>query len=545
MRLSTCAQRSRRAASGSRSTRRETRRSAPPCAATSPARSGTASAHRAISCSARRSSSPTGRSRARAARSSRTSPATTSPVLVCGSEGRLALIGRASFRLHPLPTASATLVVETDDAAGVGRAAARALSSSRARSTSSIPVAWPCSSRAAQRRRGPARRRASSSAARTADDVGLGRVTGSSGRRARPRALHARRARRPRWPSTRRSCDRPQGSRTLRAQCELQAATRADRRPRPVGRIKDELDPHAVVTRRSHVCTRAWDTSGAVVIREYVRLRALRLLPADVPDVRPLERGDGLASRAHSPHGRPPRRRHRAEPDRHPAFRPLPRLHGVRVVVPVGGSLRPAHREHAGGGGGRGRAAVGRSLVRGLLFRLLPYPGRMRAALALAPIGRALPMPRRLRPLVDIAPRWRGHGDVPTVTPAAGTRRARVGLLTGCVQRAVFPDVNAATARVLAADGFEVVAPPQGCCGALSVHAGRPRGGEGIRAARSSTRSRDVDLVVVNSSGCGSHLKELGWLLGDERAGVILRERPRRGRAARQRRAARNSPPSR
>ncbi|HSF61981.1 MAG TPA: heterodisulfide reductase-related iron-sulfur binding cluster [Gaiellaceae bacterium] len=156
-------------------------------------------------------------------------------------------------------------------------------------------------------------------------------------------------------------------------------------------------------------------------------------------------------------------------------------------------------------------------LVRGLLFRVLPYPGRLRAALPLAPIGRAVPLPRRFRPLVEIAPRWRGRGDVPAITPAAGARRARVGLHTGCVQRAVFPDVNAATTRVLAADGFEVVAPPQGCCGALSVHAGRLDEGKAF-ARRLVDALGDVDLVVVNSSGCGSHLKELGWLLGDERA---------------------------
>jgi glycolate oxidase iron-sulfur subunit len=159
---------------------------------------------------------------------------------------------------------------------------------------------------------------------------------------------------------------------------------------------------------------------------------------------------------------------------------------------------------------------VGDRLVRGLLFRVLPHPGRMRAALRLAPIGRAVPLPRRLRPLVEIAPRWRGKGGVPAITPAAGVRRARVGLLTGCVQHAVFPDVNAATARVLAADGFEVVAPPQGCCGALSVHAGRLDEGKAF-ARRLIDALGDVDLVVVNSSGCGSHLKELGWLLGDER----------------------------
>jgi glycolate oxidase iron-sulfur subunit len=155
--------------------------------------------------------------------------------------------------------------------------------------------------------------------------------------------------------------------------------------------------------------------------------------------------------------------------------------------------------------------------VRGLLFRTLPYPERMRAALALAPLGRLMPLPRRLRPLVQLAPPWRGRGEVAAVTPAAGERRARVGLLTGCVQSAVFPDVNAATARVLAADGFEVVAPSQGCCGALSVHAGRLEEGKAF-ARRIVDVFDGVDVVVVNASGCGSHLKELGWLLGEERA---------------------------
>ena len=174
------------------------------------------------------------------------------------------------------------------------------------------------------------------------------------------------------------------------------------------------------------------------------------------------------------------------------------------------------------------RAAVEREVprpaservVRGLMFRLLPYPDRMRAALRLAPLGRHAPMPKRFRPLVEMAPRWRGRGRVPVLTPAAGGRRARVGLLTGCVQSAVFPDVNAATARVLAADGYEVVAPPQGCCGALSLHAGRLEEGKAF-ARRLLGAFDDVDLVVVNASGCGSHLKELGWLLEDDRAAVF------------------------
>ena len=166
------------------------------------------------------------------------------------------------------------------------------------------------------------------------------------------------------------------------------------------------------------------------------------------------------------------------------------------------------------------RRPLGDRVLRGALFQLLPHPRRLRAALRLAPVGRAVPLPRRLRPLADVAPRWRGRGDVAPVTPAQGAARGRVGLLTGCVQSAVFPDVNAATARVLAADGLEVVAPGQGCCGALSVHAGRLE--EGRALARALVAAfEDVDLVVVNSSGCGSHLKELGWLLEDERSAAF------------------------
>ena len=156
-------------------------------------------------------------------------------------------------------------------------------------------------------------------------------------------------------------------------------------------------------------------------------------------------------------------------------------------------------------------------LVRGLLFSVLPYPERMRTALRLAPLGRVVPLPKRFRPLIELAPRWRARAETPEFTPSSGPRRARVGLLTGCVQSAVFPDVNAATARVLATEGFDVVAPRQGCCGALSVHAGRIEEGKAF-ARRLIDAFGYVELLVVNSSGCGSHLKELGWLLGDERA---------------------------
>jgi glycolate oxidase iron-sulfur subunit len=151
-------------------------------------------------------------------------------------------------------------------------------------------------------------------------------------------------------------------------------------------------------------------------------------------------------------------------------------------------------------------------LLRTAIFRLFPYPSRLRAALVLAPLGRRLRLPGRLGTLTDLAPPWASAESPPAVTQPRAERRARVGLLLGCVQRVVFGDVNAATARVLAAEGCEVVAPPaQRCCGALHLHAGRRE--EGIRRARALGRlfeQEGVDALVVNAAGCGSHLKDAG-----------------------------------
>jgi glycolate oxidase iron-sulfur subunit len=147
-------------------------------------------------------------------------------------------------------------------------------------------------------------------------------------------------------------------------------------------------------------------------------------------------------------------------------------------------------------------------LQRRVLFATLPYPRRMRWALRLAPLGRALPSPRWARPMLDLAVPWRSRSQA-AATAASGESRGRVGLLTGCVQRVMFGDVNAATARVLAAAGYDVVVPRQGCCGALSAHAGRAE-----EAARFTRALRDafvgVDTIAVNASGCGSHVKEHG-----------------------------------
>jgi glycolate oxidase iron-sulfur subunit len=153
----------------------------------------------------------------------------------------------------------------------------------------------------------------------------------------------------------------------------------------------------------------------------------------------------------------------------------------------------------------------GERLQRRLLFATLPHPRRMRWALRLAPLGRALPSPRWARPMLDVAPRWRSSERPPALTRARGDapHAPRVGLLTGCVQSVLFGDVNTATARVLAAAGHEVVAPRQRCCGALSAHAGRAE--ESSRFTRRLRESfQNVDTIVVNASGCGSHLKDHG-----------------------------------
>jgi glycolate oxidase iron-sulfur subunit len=149
---------------------------------------------------------------------------------------------------------------------------------------------------------------------------------------------------------------------------------------------------------------------------------------------------------------------------------------------------------------------VGERLQRALVFAAVPHPRRLRLALALTPPR----LPGRLRPFAELKPPWRSSELPPEVTPPVGTRRARVGLLLGCVQRVVFGDVNAATARVLAAEGCEVVAPrAQSCCGALHLHAGRQA--EGLRRAEQIAQLFvGLDAVVVNAAGCGSHLKDAG-----------------------------------
>ena len=173
-------------------------------------------------------------------------------------------------------------------------------------------------------------------------------------------------------------------------------------------------------------------------------------------------------------------------------------------------------------------------VFRALLFALLPYPARLRVALApmvllsgvvtiLERSGLLNLLPRRLHAMLTLAPRtsWRAlFTKVPERTPAVGPARLKAGLLTGCVQRLTFPQVNQATINVLAAEGCSVAAPPdQGCCGALPLHAGRiDQARELARRTIEVFEDSGVDRVVVNAAGCGSCMKEYGELLADDPA---------------------------
>jgi len=132
-------------------------------------------------------------------------------------------------------------------------------------------------------------------------------------------------------------------------------------------------------------------------------------------------------------------------------------------------------------------------------------------------------LPARLQSMEALLPdllRESLSAAMPSVISAQGTKRMRVGLLLGCVQQVFFADVNQATARVLAAEGCEVVIPPdQGCCGALMVHAGVEQ--QALAFARRTIdmfEQAQVDAIVVNAAGCGSSMKEYGYLLRDDPA---------------------------
>ena len=173
-------------------------------------------------------------------------------------------------------------------------------------------------------------------------------------------------------------------------------------------------------------------------------------------------------------------------------------------------------------------------LFRRMLFALFPHPRRLR--LAALPLwlyqrsglrwlarhsGLLHLLPDRLRSMEALTPpvRWDAFKwRMPELVSAQGERRGRVGLLLGCVQRVFFRHVNDATARVLAAEGYDVVIPrEQSCCGALMVHAGEEEQAKALaRRTIDAFDAANVDAVVINAAGCGSTMKEYAHLLRDD-----------------------------
>jgi glycolate oxidase iron-sulfur subunit len=164
-------------------------------------------------------------------------------------------------------------------------------------------------------------------------------------------------------------------------------------------------------------------------------------------------------------------------------------------------------------------------LLRRLLAWVLPRPGPFRLALIGALLGRPFKplLPARLRAMLELAPARLpspSRMDRPQTFPAEGERRMRVALLTGCAQQVLAPQINEATIRLLTRHGCEVVvAKGAGCCGSLVHHMGREA--PALAAARTNVAAwtaAAVDAVVVNASGCGTTVKDYGFMLRQEPA---------------------------
>jgi glycolate oxidase iron-sulfur subunit len=174
------------------------------------------------------------------------------------------------------------------------------------------------------------------------------------------------------------------------------------------------------------------------------------------------------------------------------------------------------------------RRPMGDRLLRWLLARLLPYPARFRAAMIAAkfvrPFRQLVP-DRRLRAMLDmagapIAPPT--PQDKPQCHEAAGPRRKRVVLLTGCAQKVIDPAINPATIDLLTRQGVEVVIPEgEGCCGAIVHHMGLtsealPMGRANIAAWIREIDGHGLDAIIVNTSGCGTTIKDYGHLFAGQ-----------------------------
>ena len=171
--------------------------------------------------------------------------------------------------------------------------------------------------------------------------------------------------------------------------------------------------------------------------------------------------------------------------------------------------------------------------LRWVLAKVIPHPTRFRLALLAAKIGRPfapLIPDARLRAMLAMAPKTIppvSRNDDPQTFAATGERRMRVALMTGCAQKALNTDINDATIRLLRRLGCEVVIPRGvGCCGALTHHMGREAEAHASAAANvaafmAEKHAGGLDAVVINTSGCGTTVKDYGHMLGGEEAATV------------------------
>ena len=167
-------------------------------------------------------------------------------------------------------------------------------------------------------------------------------------------------------------------------------------------------------------------------------------------------------------------------------------------------------------------------LIRGVLAQVLPYPQRLRMAIRTAKLVRplAFTMPKRLRAMLEVTPRKLlpvSPNDAPQSFPAIGERKRRVALLTGCAQKVLNTDINDSTIRILRRHGCEVVvAEGAGCCGALTLHMGKAKQSKvaaekNIRAWMDEINGGGLDAIVINTSGCGTVIKEYGHIFRNDK----------------------------
>jgi glycolate oxidase iron-sulfur subunit len=159
----------------------------------------------------------------------------------------------------------------------------------------------------------------------------------------------------------------------------------------------------------------------------------------------------------------------------------------------------------------RRRPALDR-ISRRFTRELVPHPARFRLAAQAGNLAKPLAglLPGQFKAMLGLLPdKIPSAQPLPEVYPAQGTRRARVALLSGCVQQAVAPEINWATLRVLSRNGVEVVIPPgQGCCGGLALHTGDHASARAQASQNLAVFPKDVDAVLTNAAGCGSCMHE-------------------------------------